>query len=195
MLCCDAAKPSHRLYEREIRMSVHEPTPFRAAIPSVDADRAVKFGMGVAAAPLWATFFTAASAGMAYWWMTAAWIRREPKSFAPAKSAAQAEIRSPAPVRTAAPAPGEFLAAPAPAVAAPAAPVVEAQAAPRAPVLETLAAASPVAAAAVEPAVIAAVVGEAKPAQTAPRVNGARAEAPAAAPRKPPVRRRPEPKA
>lgn len=57
-------------------MSVHEPTPFRAATPSVDADRAMKFGVGVAAAPLWATFFTAAGAGMAYWWMTA-WARQE----------------------------------------------------------------------------------------------------------------------
>jgi hypothetical protein len=170
----------------EIRMSVHEPTPFRGAIPSADADRAVKFGMGVAVAPLWATFFTAASAGMAYWWMTAAWTRREPKPFALAKSIAPSETRSPAPVRTAAPASGEPLVAPALAVAAPAAP--------RAPEPETLAAASPVAAA-VEPAVIAAVLGEAKPAQIAPRANGARAESPAAARRKPPVRRRPEPKA
>jgi hypothetical protein len=194
VLCCDAAKPSHRLYEREIRMSVHEPTPFRAAIPSVDADRAVKFGMGVAAAPLWATFFTAASAGMAYWWMAAAWTRREPNSFAPAKSTAQMEARSPAPVRTAEPAPGEPLAAPTLVVVAPAAPAVEAQAAPRAAEPERLAAASPVAAA-VEPAEIAALVEAAKPVQTAPRANGARAETPAAAPRKPPVRRRPEPKA
>ena len=105
MLCRAAAKPSHALCKRENRMSVHEPTPLRAAIPSVDVDRAVNFGVGVVAVPLWATFFTAASAGMAYWWMTAAWTRREPKSFASAKSAAQAEIRSPAPVRIAESAP------------------------------------------------------------------------------------------
>jgi hypothetical protein len=153
-------------------MSVHEFTSFRAAIPSVDADRAMKFGVGVAAAPLWATFFTAASAGMAYWWMSAAWTRREPNFFAPAKGAAPAAIRAPAPVQIA-------------------------EAALAAPKVEMLVAATRLAAdleppveAAVEPMKIAAVVVEAKPALAA---NGA--EAPAAAPRKPPVRRKPEPKA
>ena len=155
-------------------MSVHESTPFRAAIPSVEADRAVKFGVGVAAAPLWATFFTAAGAGMAYWWMSAAWARREPKLFAPAKGAAPAAVRAPAPVQAAEPAP-------------------------RAPEIKALAAAAPVVAAGLEPAIerpeIAAVFAEAKPALAAPRANGADAQAPAAAARKPPVRRKSEPKA
>lgn len=156
-------------------MSVHEPTPFRAVIPSVDADRAMKFGVGVAAAPLWATFFTAASAGMAYWWMTAAWTRRELRAFAPARSAVRTEPRSLAlPVRTEEPAPrrSEPVAAPtatatpalksaveahqAPVATAPAAPApkpaVEARPAPAAtvsaapaPKPDTLAAESPVA--------------------------------------------------
>lgn len=191
-------------------MSVHEPTPFGAAIPSVDADRAVKFGVGVAAIPLWAAYFTAAGAGMAYWWMTAAWSRREPKSFAPAKIAArvpaQAEARAPAPVTPAQPAsrPPEVVAAPAAApepapAASAAAPAGEAHPAPRTPQSETLAAATPVAAGlepAVEPKEIAAVVDEAKPVQAAPpRAEGARAQAPESGHRKPPVRRRPEPKA
>jgi hypothetical protein len=174
---------SHYLYGREKRMSVHEFTSFRAAIPSVDADRAMKFGVGVAAAPLWATFFTAASAGMAYWWMSAAWTRREPNFFASAKGAAPAAIRAPAPAPAPAPVP---------------APVPTAEPAP-APKAETLAAATLLAASlepavepAVEPTKIAVVVTEAKPVLAA---SGGGAEARATAPRKPPVRRRPEPKA
>jgi hypothetical protein len=186
MLRCVAAKSSRHLYERENRMSVHEPTPFRAAIPSVEADRALKFGVGVAVAPLWATFFTAAGAGMAYWWMSSAWTRRQPKSFAPAKVSALPALR--APVLAAEPA----LRRPEPE------PAVEARPALRAPEAVTLAAATSAPAElepVVEPAEIAAVVVEAKPALVASHMNGARAEALATPARKPPVRRKTEPKA
>jgi hypothetical protein len=67
-------------------MSVHEParlgpSAFGPALKPIDTSRAMSLGLGVAAAPLWAAYFTAASAGVAYWWMTA-WTRTEAKSFA-----------------------------------------------------------------------------------------------------------------
>lgn len=193
-------------------MSVHEPTPFRAATPSVDADRAMKFGVGVAAAPLWATFFTAAGAGMAYWWMTA-WARGEPTSFAPMNGAARAAAgattavptveaapRRPEPAQAVVTAPAPEL-KPEPELAPePAPPVVEGPHPLHAPEPGALVAAAPVAAgleSAVEPAEIAAVAEQVRPAQAAPRGDGAgaKAQAPSAAQRRPPGRRKPERKA
>lgn len=79
-------------------MSLHEsfrPSDvFRAPLSTIDADRAMKFGVGAAATPLWAAYFTAASAGVAFWWMTA-WTRQEPKSFALAfEPAAEPEVEA-----------------------------------------------------------------------------------------------------
>ncbi len=62
--------------------------------PRLEPERALNLGVGAAAsAPLWATFFAVASAGAAYWWMTA-WTRKaavapkpvETKSFAPVEA-------------------------------------------------------------------------------------------------------------
>lgn len=74
-------------------------TPFK----SFDAERTARFAAGVAS-PLWAPFLVAASAGVAFWWMTG-WTRREagtvlpladePKSFAPAAAANDAEFAAP----------------------------------------------------------------------------------------------------
>jgi len=46
-----------------------------APTQEIDPERALRFGVGAAAAPLWGAFYAAASAGAAFWWMTA-WTRR-----------------------------------------------------------------------------------------------------------------------
>lgn len=60
------------------------PSPASSSPTRIEPERALRMGVGVAAAPLWAAFFAAAGAGVTYWWMTS-WSRRptvEPKSFA-----------------------------------------------------------------------------------------------------------------
>jgi hypothetical protein len=197
------------LSQREIRMSFHEPAPLRTPLTAVDPDRVMKLGVGLAAAPLWATYLTAASAGMAYWWMTA-WTRREPTSFAPAlriptfepapaarERPAQAAAAEPAPAaaREAAPAqtapeptiPAEPFATEVSELAAEAVRAVEAAA-------ETMAAAAPVAAGLetpVEPSRTAKAAGLA-PAK--PEAAVAKEPAKEAVAHKPPVRRGTPPK-
>ncbi|MBS0297986.1 MAG: hypothetical protein JSR45_16910 [Proteobacteria bacterium] len=54
----------------------------------IEPEKALRLGMGAAATPLWAAYYAAAGAGVAYWAMTA-WTRRaltgEAKSFAAAQ--------------------------------------------------------------------------------------------------------------
>lgn len=109
-------------------MSVYDPASFSARVMPIDAERVLNFGVGAAAAPLWATYFAAASAGMAYWWLTA-WSRQELKGFEPAPRAAsflrpvpalaEPEIAPEAPAEIAPPAVIEIVAAEPAAVEAP----------------------------------------------------------------------------
>lgn len=67
----------------------------------IEPEKALRLGMGAAAAPLWAAYYAAAGAGVAYWAMTA-WTRRaltgEAKSFAiaqlPALEAPEAAVEA-----------------------------------------------------------------------------------------------------
>lgn len=60
-----------------------------------DAERSARLAAGLAS-PLWATFFAAAGAGVAFWWATG-WARRTAEAAAP--SFVGAEAKSFAPVR------------------------------------------------------------------------------------------------
>jgi hypothetical protein len=78
------------------------------SIAKIEPTRALQLGAAAAVAPLWASYFAAASVGVTYWWMTA-WTRRtdaapaaiEPKSFAPAAKEITAPVAAPAPVEVA----------------------------------------------------------------------------------------------
>lgn len=111
-------------------MTLHVQAPFK----TVEPERALHLGVGAAVVPIWATFFAAAGAGVAFWWMTG-WTRRagafaaegrapettapaERRSFAaePAAPANDAETAAPEAVMAHVPAPAPE-AAPAPAAA------------------------------------------------------------------------------
>ena len=42
----------------------------------IEPERLVRLGVGAVAVPMWAAFFTAAGAGISWWWMTS-WARRD----------------------------------------------------------------------------------------------------------------------
>jgi type IV secretory pathway VirB10-like protein len=90
-------------------------TPFK----TFDTERNARLAAGLAS-PLWAPFFAAAGAGLAFWWMTVG-VRRQLEA-APSFAAAETKSFAPVPVDPASPADAVEAAAPA-AKAEPAEPV------------------------------------------------------------------------
>jgi hypothetical protein len=91
----------------------------------IEPEKALQFGFGVAAAPMWAAYMAVAGAGVSYWMMTS-WTRRvglsvEPRSFAPAFEPVAAALEAVVAVEAVA---AESLTFEAPAVVEPATPEV-----------------------------------------------------------------------